>query len=121
MTLWCLKYTEFRKILEHCKNGLGDKEIAAKTGVSTQTINNWKKLLFATGSVEKKKAIKHSKPYKYAPEKIGALLDKSKKSEATLTSNDVKIPAIPKVKVSTKEDAGKAKKDKSKLKAQLKL
>jgi len=109
------------KALEHSKNGLTDTEVSTKTGISKHTIAGWKKLLLTTGSLEKKKVKRKSgKPYKYKPEKIGALLDKRKES-GTTASKDDKVQAIPKVKATTKEDAGKAKKDKSKLKLQLKL
>ncbi|MCL2034478.1 MAG: hypothetical protein FWG94_07075 [Oscillospiraceae bacterium] len=74
--------TEIReKALVQCQNGASDDEITAKFGMSKQTLGNWKKLLFTTGSLEKKKVKRKSgNPYKYKPEKIKALLDKSKTS-----------------------------------------
>lgn len=59
-------------------NGQTDEQVSAKHGVSTYTLNNWKKLLLATGSLDKKKVTRKSgTPYKYTPDKIGAILDKS--------------------------------------------
>ena len=72
------------KALEDFVNGHSDEQVSAKHGVSTYTLNNWKKLLLATGSLEKKKVKRKSgKPYKHTPEKIGSLLDKSKSDRAT--------------------------------------
>ena len=65
-----------------CQKGYTDDQVSAKTGVSKQTIGNWKKLLFATGSLEKKPVKRKSGiPYKYKPDKIKELLNKSPKSE----------------------------------------
>ena len=67
------------KALKDFVNGHSDEQVSAKHGVSTYTLNNWKKLLLTTGSLEKKKVKRKSgKPYKHTPEKIGSLLDKSK-------------------------------------------
>ena len=73
---------EREKALRHCSDGLTDDEVSAKLGMSKQSIANWKKRLFTTGSLEKKKAEnKPRKPYKYSPEKIIDLLEKSQKSK----------------------------------------
>ena len=71
--------TETRiKALSDCVNGYTDEQVSAKHGVSTYTLNNWKKLLLTTKSLDKKKVVRKSgTPYKYTPEKIGALLAKS--------------------------------------------
>ena len=72
-------------------NGQTDEQVSAKHGVSTYTLNNWKKLLLKTGSLDKKKVKRKSgTPYKYTPEKIGTLLDMSTAStvsEPTKASN----------------------------------
>ena len=66
-----------------CQKGHTDTEVSTKTCVSKQTVGNWKKLLFATGSLEKKKVKRKSgTPYKYKPDKIKELLDKSPKPKA---------------------------------------
>ena len=77
--------TEVRvNALKDYVNGQTDEQVSAKHGVSTYTINNWKKLLLTTGSLDKKKVERKSgTPYKYTPEKMGVLLDKSKTSAAS--------------------------------------
>ena len=72
--------TEIRvNALSDYVNGQTDEQVSAKHGVSVYTLNNWKKLLLATGSLEKKKVKRKSGiPYKYTPEKMGVLLNKSK-------------------------------------------
>ena len=73
---------EREKALKQCASGLTDDEVSAKLGMSKQSIANWKKRLFTTGSLEKKKTEnKPRKPYKYSPEKIIDLLEKSQKSK----------------------------------------
>ena len=73
--------------LRHCSRGLKDDEVSVKLGISKQSITNWKKLLFTTGSLEKKKSEKKPrKPYKYTPEKINDLLDKSIKPKDSWSS-----------------------------------
>ena len=116
------------KALEHCKNGLTEAQVSEKVGVSKQTVGNWKKLLFATGGIEKKKVERKSgKPYKYTPEKIGALLDKTQKSDSATVSKDDKAQGAPKIpkQSDVKEIKGskeaKDSKKKKKPKAQLKL
>jgi transposase len=115
------------KALEHCKNGLTDEQVSKKAGVSKQTVGNWKKLLCTTGSVEKKKAArKPGKSYKYTPEKIGALLEKSRTSNSATVSKSNNAQDIPKVSnQQTTKDVGskkaKGSKKKKKPKAQLKL
>ena len=91
---WIMAYsTETRiKALSDCVNGYTDEQVSAKHGVSTYTLNNWKKLLLTTKSLDKKKVVRKSgTPYKYTPEKIGALLAKSTTTpvtkEPTKTSN----------------------------------
>jgi len=80
--------TEVRqKAMEYCQYGLSDDKVSEKMGVSKQTLSNWKKQLFTTGSLDKKKVKRTSgKPYKYTPDKIGALLAKSKTSDATVSN-----------------------------------
>ena len=64
------------KALKLLADGFTDAEVSKKVNVSIYTIQNWKKLLFTTGSLQKKKANrKPGKPYKYKPEKIKELLD----------------------------------------------
>ena len=71
-----------------CQNGLSDDKVCTKIGMSKQTLSNWKKQLFTTGSLDKKKVKRASgKPYKYTPAKIGELLAKSKSSD-TAVSNE---------------------------------
>ena len=78
---------EREEALRHCSAGLRDEDVSVKLGISKQSITNWKKLLFTTGSLEKKKAEnKPRKPYKYTPEKINDLLDKSIKLKSSGSS-----------------------------------
>ena len=68
--------------LIQCAEGLTNEEVSAKLGISKYSIENWKRLLFTTGSLEKK--ITKNKPrkaYKYTREKIIDLLEKSKISK----------------------------------------
>ena len=82
-------------------NGQTDEQISAKHGVSVYTINNWKKLLLATGSLDKRKVKRKSgTPYKYKPEKIAELLDKNKTpvdsdSTATKTGSPSQSQGLP--------------------------
>ena len=74
-----------------CQKGHTPVEVSAKTGVSPQTVNNWKKLLFTTGNLQKKKVHRPSGiAYKYKPDKIKELLDKSPKSPQAATSESSK-------------------------------
>ena len=74
-----------------CQKGHTDSEVSKKLNLSTQTIGNWKKLLFTTGSLEKKKVKRKSgTPYKYKPDKIKEYLDKSPKPQKTVASEPVK-------------------------------
>ena len=97
-------------------NGHSDEQVSAKHGISTYTLNNWKRLLLTTGNLEKKKVKRKSgKPYKHTPEKIGALLGKSKAdknkppdSKSTKTSNssqnqDILLLAKPRKKKKNKK------------------
>ena len=69
------------RALEYCQQGLTNEEVGDKLGISKHTIGNWKRRLFSTGNIEKKKATrKTGKPYKYTPDKIKELLDKNKTS-----------------------------------------
>ena len=75
--------TDFReKALVYCQNGLADDEVCTKLGITKTTLTNWKRLLFTTGNLDKKKpskiAGKPRKPHKYTPDKIKELLEKSK-------------------------------------------
>ena len=80
---------EREKALRHCSDGLRDDEVSAKLGMSKQSIASWKKRLFTTGSLEKKKVEnKPRKPYKYTPEKINDLLGKSQKAKDTIPSKN---------------------------------
>ena len=66
--------------LVHYQNGLNDDEVSKRTGISKYTLGTWKKLLFDTGSLEKKKVErKAGKPYKYTAEAIKEMLEKSQK------------------------------------------
>ena len=68
------------EVIVLCQKGHTDTEVSTKTGVSKQTVGNWKKLLFTTGSLEKKRVKRKSgTPYKYKPDKIKELLNKSPK------------------------------------------
>ena len=100
--MWKMAYSkDFREqALVLCQNGLSDDRISEKMGVSKQTLGNWKKLLFTTGSLDKKKAKRQTgTPYKYTPDKIGALLAKSKFSDASTSSKSkVDTPEIQKPK-----------------------
>ena len=105
------------KALKDFVNGYSDEQVSEKHGVSTYTLNNWKKLLLATGSLEKKKVKRKSgKPYKHTPDKIGALLEKNKadknklpsdskftKTSSTLQSKDVLLLSKPKRKKKKKK------------------
>lgn len=82
--------TDFREqALVHCQNGLTNDQVSEKMGVSKQTLGNWKKLLFTTGSLDKKKVKRKSgTPYKYTADKIGMLLEKSRTPDASSSSKD---------------------------------
>jgi len=84
---------DFReKALILCHNGLTDDQVSAKMGVSKQSLSNWKKLLFTTGTLHKNKTKrKPGKPYKYTPDKIGMLLEKSKTSDAAVSSSSTVV------------------------------
>ena len=70
-----------------CQNGLSDDKVCTKLGMSKQTLSNWKKKLFTTGSLDKKKVNRTSgKPYKYSADKIGVLLAKSKTADAAVSN-----------------------------------
>ena len=77
--------TKFREMaLSYCQHGITDNEVCSKLGVSKNTLVNWKKRLFTTGSLEKDKVIRKSgNPYKYKPNKIKELLEKNQLSEST--------------------------------------
>ena len=95
------------KALTYSQQGLTDSEVGKMLGVSKETILGWKKLLFTTGSLEKKKVERKSgTPYKYQPEKIKSLLEKQPKP-ATLTKSAVSQPS------KTKKDTKNAKDNKS--------
>ena len=81
---------DFREqALKHCQNGLTDDQVSEKLGISKQTLGNWKKLLFTTGSLDKKKVKrKTGKPYKYTPDKIGKFLEKSRTSDTSTSSKN---------------------------------
>ena len=70
---------EFReKALKYCADGLADDAVCKELDIRRETLRSWKKLLFDTGSLEKKKLKKSGRPYKYKTEKIKELLEKSK-------------------------------------------
>jgi transposase-like protein len=114
--------TEVRvNALKDYVNGQTDEQVSAKHGVSTYTLNNWKKLLLTTGGLDKKKVERKSgTPYKYTPEKIKEQLDKSRTSESNLAAKDVKSQDAAKGnedQASTKsKDPKKDKKKKKKTK-----
>lgn len=70
--------------LELCQKGYTDDQVSEKLDISKYTIGTWKKLLFETGSLEKKKVKRKSGiPYKYKASKIKEFLDKSKQQSDT--------------------------------------
>jgi len=78
--------------LLQCQMGITDDNISKKMGVSKQTIGNWKKLLFTTGSLNKKKTKRKSgTPYKYTPDKIGEFLNRSKMLDISASSKSKDI------------------------------
>ena len=82
--------------LVHYQNGLNDDEVSKRTGISKYTLGTWKKLLFDTGSLEKKKVERKSgKPYKYTPEKIKEMLEKSKSPVVTKSPKGNKTQGNP--------------------------
>jgi transposase-like protein len=85
--------TEFRvKALQDYVNGKTEQQISETHGVSTHTLNNWKKRLLDTGNLDKKKTERKSGiPYKYKPEMIKAMLEKSKIIEPAKDSKDDKV------------------------------
>jgi hypothetical protein len=67
-----------------CQNGLSDEQVSEKLDISKHTLGSWKKLLFDTGSLDKKIVKRKSgTPYKYTPDKIKEHLDKSKSKSNT--------------------------------------
>jgi len=104
--------TEIReKALRQYLDGHTEEQITAKLGVSKHTLGNWKRLLLATGSLEKKKVKRKSgTPYKYKPEKLKALLDESRSSETVTASKDSKAQGSSKAKGSKKGKKDKKKK-----------
>jgi transposase len=106
-------------------NGKTDEQVSATHGVSTHTLNNWKKQLLATGNLDKKKTERKSgTPYKYKPEVIKEKLDKSKASTPAATTKDdkaqpvntTKPPDSGKTDTVPKDPKTKFKKDKKKKK-----
>ena len=96
-----------------CQKGQTDSEVSAKTGVSKQTVGNWKKLLFATGGLQKKKVHRPKGiPYKYKPNKIGELLTKSTKPQKTATSEPSKSKSGNQILLSSPKPKKKDKKKK---------
>ncbi len=75
--------------LDYCSRGYTDERVSEMMDVSKQTIGNWKKLLFTTGSLAKKKKRSYGKPYKYKPEKIIELLDQSRSTQAAPSVDDI--------------------------------
>ena len=64
--------------LKYCSDGMTDDEVSLKLNISKHTIRKWKRLLFTTGKLDKKKTARESgKPYKYTPEKIKECLEKN--------------------------------------------
>jgi len=114
--------TELRvKALKDCVSGKTDVEVSAKHGMSKYTLNSWKKRLLDTGTLEKKKTERKSgKPYKYKPEKMKELLDKSKSSESAKVSKADKAQSSDGTKAQdtawTSKKKKKSKKDKKKKK-----
>ena len=67
------------KALNLLADGHSDDQVSKDLSVSKFTLQNWKKLIYETGSLEKKKASrKPGKPYKYKPETLKKLLKKKK-------------------------------------------
>ena len=97
--------------LDYSSRGYTDEQISDMLDVSKYTVSNWKKLLFATGSLHKKKVKRKSgKPYKYTPEKIKELLDKDKlKHDSTASSkrDGTAVAVIPKKKKKNKKKKAK--------------
>ncbi len=97
--------------LDYSSRGYTDEQISDMLDVSKYTVGNWKKLLFTTGSLHKKKVKRKSgKPYKYTPEKIKALLDndKMKRDSAASSKKDgAAVAIIPKKKKKNKKKKSK--------------
>ena len=103
--------------MELCQKGQTNSQVKEMTGVSTQTLNNWKKLLFTTGSLQKKKINRPSgKPYKYTPDKIKALLNKSAKPPKATASEPAKSKSSGQILLSPQKPKKDKKKDKKKTK-----
>ena len=78
-----------KEALYYCKLGWTDEEVCDTLKISRQTLTNWKKLLFTTGSLNKKRVVRISKgAYKYKREQLEKLLDQNNKSP--VTSKDIK-------------------------------
>ena len=78
----------FRKeALDYCKRGWTDQEVCDTLEISRQTLTNWKKLLFTTGSLNKKRVIRKSTgPYKYKTELLKQLLDQKNTSSESIVN-----------------------------------
>jgi hypothetical protein len=87
-------------------------------GIPAHTIGAWKRLLFTTGSLDKKKPDRSStKPRKYTPERIKELMDRSGTATPVSTdgSGSINTPKnIEKVTTSTDPKPKKSKKKKKK-------
>jgi transposase len=99
------------RALDFCQRGYTDEQVSEKFDVSKHTIGNWKKLLFETGSLEKKKVKRKSgKPYKYTPDKIKELLSKDKSKPETDSKDNA--PALKSDKEQSVQKTKKKTKDK---------
>ena len=88
-----------KEALDYCKQGWTDEEVCDTLEISRQTLTNWKKLLFTTGSLNKKRVIRRSRgPYKYKRDELVQLLEQnnipesSKISKSDKKSQEIYIP-----------------------------
>ena len=97
--------TELReKALTYSMSGLTDTQVCEKLDISKNTLGNWKKRLYDTGSLEKSKVIrKAGKPYKYTPDKLKELMEKSKEANNTSKSTDDKLTDTKSTNTKAKE------------------
>ena len=104
-----------KEALNYCKMGWTDEEVCNTLDISRQTLTNWKKLLFSTGSLNKKRVVRRSRgPYKYKREQIEVLLDQSDKSPVNSKNTKNKYQEIQ-----SSDKKGKKKKKKKKKKNKL--
>jgi transcriptional regulator with XRE-family HTH domain len=85
-------------------NGLTDTQVCEKLDISKNTLGNWKRRLHDTGSLEKSKVIRTAgKPYKYTPDKLKELMEKSKEANNTSKATDDKLANTKSTNTKAKE------------------